>query len=114
MKQLFAMIALAGVVAGCSEGALKVQSKRPSFDGQIFRASAKPIEKRNRKDFVVSVRPVSKSETGAALAAEYEATRYCIKYFGTSDINWSVDPTVDGATLPVVDDVLQLSASCDE
>ena len=114
MKQLFGMILLAGVLAGCSEGALKVQPRRPAFDGEIFRMSAKSVEKRNRKDFVVSIRPFSRSPKGAALAADYEATRYCIKYFGTSDILWSVDPLAEGVTLPVRDDVLQISASCDD
>lgn len=114
MKQLFAMMALAGVLAGCAQGPLAIQNNRPVFDGQTFRASAKSVDRRDRKEFVVTVRNVSKSPDGARMAAQHAGISYCIKYFGTSDILWPLDPTDEGVTLPVDGDVLQLSAECQD
>lgn len=114
MKNWAGLILTATLLAGCGQGAFAVKQNKPSFDGQYFRTSSKSVNKRDRADFVVSVRGASRSLAGAALAARHEATAYCIKYFGTSDISWPVDPMGDGASLPVTGDRLQLSATCIE
>lgn len=112
MKHLVGFLFCATLIAGCSEGAFAVKNRNPVFDGYTFRSSAKPVTKRGRQEFVVTVRNASRSAKGAGLAAEHEAIRYCIKYFGTSDIIWPIDPTEDGVSLPVQDNVLRLSAEC--
>ena len=104
---MIGMLALA--VAGCSRNNGRDEIL---FDGQRFRGSAKAVERADRQVFVASARPVSASLEGAAQAAAYEAVRHCLRYFGTSDIDWITGPD-SIATAPVIDgDALQLQGSC--
>ena len=81
------------------------------FDGQYFRATAKKVD-RTREDFTVTVRPVSASFEGALQAGEYEATKYCVLTFGSSDIDWEVGPDLDPEAYAIDGDQLQLSGTC--
>lgn len=81
------------------------------FDGQFFRAVAKKID-RTRDAFTVTVRPVSASFEGALQAGEYEATKYCILTFGSSDIDWEIGPDLDPEAYTIDGDQLLLSGTC--
>jgi len=62
------------------------------FDGERFRIQAKRVSKDDRKSFVSTAGPVSRSAEGAHQAAAYGGTRYCIEEFGTSLIAWELGP----------------------
>jgi hypothetical protein len=81
------------------------------FDGQYFQTKAKKAED-SLVEFTVTVTPVSSSVEGALAAGEYEGTRYCIKNFGTSVIEWSVGPKTDPKQVHVVDDTLTFLGRC--
>ena len=87
------------------------RSDRIAFDGQLFRASAKKLDKQ-RLDFVVTVRPVSASMNGALEAGRHEGFRYCIGNFGTSEIDWVNGPEADDNTLQISNDRLVLQGTC--
>ncbi|WP_299725153.1 hypothetical protein [uncultured Tateyamaria sp.] len=87
------------------------KADRIAFDGQFFRASAKKVDKQ-RLDFEVTVRPVSASLEGARAAGAYEATRYCVGNFGTSDIDWTDGPDGEDGTLRISNDRLLLTGTC--
>ena len=87
------------------------RSDRIAFDGQLFRASAKKLDKQ-RLDFEVTVRPVSSSLNGALEAGLHEGIRYCIGNFGTSEIDWVNGPEADDNTLQISNDRLVLQGTC--
>ena len=69
---------------------------------------------RNKADdrsFDLTVRRASRSLSGAREAGRYEATRFCIKVFGTSDIKWFLGP--DDEDISLTGRVLKLSGQCD-
>ena len=83
---------------------------RLPFDGQYFRASASPLDRADRAEFEVIVRQASKSESGARQAAAHEATAYCIRWFGRSDVAWQVAP--DDEALRIQEDRLTVRGTC--
>ena len=104
---MIGMLALA--VSGCSRWGGKEEIL---FDGQRFRGSAKAIERGDKLTFVAKARPVTASLEGAAQAAAYEGTKHCIRYFGTSDIEWITGPD-SIETAPQLDgDELLLQGRC--
>ena len=110
LRPIFLMTVLliaALVLTACSER----REDRITFDGQLFRASAKKIDKR-RLDFEVTIRPVSASLEGAREAGRYEATRYCIGNFGTSSVEWTEGPDAEDGTFRVSNDRLTLRGTC--
>lgn len=107
-----ALILLVCVVIGLS--ACGRENARVRFDGELFRGSAKAVDKADRRDFVASVRPISASLEGAREALRYEGTKYCIKWFGISEIDWQVDPQAEATSLPVQDDRLTVRGRCNE
>ncbi|MFT4958977.1 MAG: hypothetical protein ACI92Z_000049 [Paracoccaceae bacterium] len=82
------------------------------FDGQSFSSKSKKLGD-DLADFNVTVTPVSSSLEGALAAGGYEGTKYCIKYFGTSVIKWTVGPKSEPGDLRIVDDTLTLQGRCD-
>lgn len=87
------------------------KADRIAFDGQYFRATAKKTDKQ-RLNFQVTVRPVSASLEGARAAGRYEATRYCVGNFGTSDVDWVDGPDAEDGRLRVSGDSLLLVGTC--
>lgn len=81
------------------------------FDGQSFRMKANDIDN-DVERFTVEVRPVSASIEGAREAGRYEATRYCIENFGSSDIDWVFGPDDEVTRLQITDDRLILQGAC--
>ena len=95
------------VLTACTER----RSERVAFDGVFFRASSGKVDKQ-RDQFEVSVSPVSASLEGAREAGRYEAIRYCIKQFGSSDIDWIAGPDAEDGTLRITGDKLLLRGTC--
>ena len=87
------------------------KADRVAFDGQFFRATAKKVDKQ-RLDFEVTVRPVSGSLEGAREAGRYEAIRYCVGNFGSSEIEWTSGPDAEDGRLLVSNDRLLLTGRC--
>ncbi|MFL4470839.1 hypothetical protein ACERZ8_13450 [Tateyamaria armeniaca] len=106
---LVALLLIAALMLSACSGERKAD--RIAFDGQFFRASAKKVD-RERLDFEVTVRPVSASLEGARAAGAYEATRYCVGNFGTSDIEWTNGPDGEDGTLRIANDRLLLLGTC--
>ncbi|WP_299042553.1 hypothetical protein [uncultured Tateyamaria sp.] len=95
------------LLSACNER----QADRVAFDGVFFRASSGKVDKQ-REQFEVSVSPVSASLDGAREAGRYEAIRYCIRQFGSSDIDWIAGPDAEDGTLRINGDKLLLRGTC--
>jgi hypothetical protein len=109
MKHAVILGLVALTVAACGRGSGREEIL---FDGQRFRGSAKAVERADRSNFVATARPVTASLQGAALAAEYEAIQHCLRYYGTSEIDWTRGPD-SIETGPVIDgDSLVLTGVC--
>ena len=97
------------ILLGCSNP-LTLEENKVSFDGYYF-----PYKLvRNKVDdrsFDLTVKRANRSLPGAREAGRYEATRFCIKIFGTSDIKWFLDP--DDENIGLTGRVLKLSGQCD-
>ena len=63
------------------------------------------------RSFSLVVRRANRSLSGASEAGRYEATKFCIKNFGTSDIAWVLSP--DDNNVGLNGKVLELSGRCD-
>lgn len=109
------MIATLSACSGLRQkvGLGKLTRATQEFDGQRFRGSAKG-NRDDRHGFTATARPVSASAKGALASAEYQGIRYCIKYFGTSEIDWSHEPDSDPAALAIANDTLTLTGRCVE
>lgn len=81
------------------------------FDGQFYNAKLRKVD-RQIDVFTVTVRPVSKSLTGALAAGEHEAISHCVTQFGSSDILWTAGPDVPEGQLNIQDDTLTLQGRC--
>lgn len=95
------------LMAGCAR-----REDRVLFDGEFFRAKVSREDRKARQGFTVKVSPVSSGFEGALQAGEYEATRYCIETYGTSDIDWIVGPEAEAESLPVVNNSLTMAGEC--
>lgn len=104
MKKILFTIAAIGALAGCQT------QDRILFDGKYFRTKASKVDKQHDQ-FTVTVRNASQSIEGAREAGRYEATRYCVGKYGSSDIAWAVGPDTPGA-LRLVDDKLIFRGAC--
>ncbi|MCT4609916.1 MAG: hypothetical protein N4A70_11990 [Pelagimonas sp.] len=103
-------------VAGCSRlGIGNWQGRdRVAFDGVEFRGAAKSSDSRSRQHFVSTVKGASQSLEGAISAAEYEGTRHCIRYYGSSEISWDVGPDTPRDALVIENDTVTLIGTCIE
>lgn len=102
----FLVLASVLALAACGKN-----DNSPSFDGQDFRAKLSKIDKQ-RDQFSVVVSPVSSSLVGAREAGRYEAIKYCIAQFGTSDIVWVNGPDTEDNRLTISDDKLEFRGAC--
>jgi hypothetical protein len=97
------------VLMGCSNP-LDLEENKVPFEGHYFPSKIT----QNRTDdryFTLKVRRASRSLSGAREAGRYEATRFCIKNFGTSDIKWALGP--DDENVGLTGRILKLSGKCD-
>jgi hypothetical protein len=91
---------------------IQKREERVLFDGQYFRAKAARDSRDQRQNFSVQVSGIDQGFEGALEAGRYEAIRYCIEEFGTSDIIWVSGPDDDADTLDVDRDRLTLRGTC--
>lgn len=96
----------ATAIAACSK-----KEDRVYFNG-IYYPSKETADKADRKLFKVAVRRVEKGIDGAREAGRYGGTRYCLKNFGTSEIDWIQGPDGDDGTLSVEGGRLVLTGRC--
>ena len=97
------------MLVGCSNP-LEPKENKISFDGYYF-SSKLSRSKLDDRSFDLTVRRANRSLLGAREAGRYEATRFCIKNFGTSDIKWVIGP--DDQSIGLTGKVLKLSGQCD-
>ncbi|WP_299148650.1 hypothetical protein [uncultured Tateyamaria sp.] len=102
-----ALLIAALALSACAER----KADRVAFDGQFFRSNASKVDKQ-RNQFEISVSPVSASLEGAREAGRYEATRYCIGIFGSSNVDWIEGPDAEDGTLRISGDKLLLRGTC--
>jgi len=94
-------------------GACVKTTDRILFNGVFYKAKSKAADKNDRQNFVVTVPRVDRGFDGAVQAGAYEARRYCIENFGTSEIIWAQGP--DGATqrsIPVEGNKITFTGRC--
>jgi len=103
---VLATLLCVGLVAACGPDEDQLR-----FDGKFYRAKLSKVDKQ-RSQFAIQVSPASASLTGAREAGRYEATRYCIAQFGTSDVTWISGPDVEDDALVLTNDKLQLRGTC--
>jgi hypothetical protein len=97
------------ILLGCSNP-LTLEENKVSFDGYYFPYKL-VRNKADDRSFDLTVKRANRSLSGAREAGRYEATRFCIKLFGTSDIKWFLDP--DDENIGLTGRVLKLSGQCD-
>ena len=97
------------IVMGCSNP-FELEENKVSFDGYYF-SSKLSRNKSDNRSFDLKVRRANRSLIGAREAGRYEATRFCIKNFGTSDVKWILGP--DDQSIGLTGKVLKLSGQCD-
>tara|TARA_B100001121_G_C18426469_1_gene497145 strand:+ start:308 stop:679 length:372 start_codon:yes stop_codon:yes gene_type:complete len=97
------------IVMGCSNP-FELEENKVSFDGYYF-SSKLSRNKSDNRSFDLKVRRANRSLLGAREAGRYEATRFCIKNFGTSDVKWILGP--DDQSIGLTGKVLKLSGQCD-
>ena len=107
------LLSLVASVSGC--GWLGIgRSSDVTFDGQYYRGNAKAAERSDKQYFLATVGPVSSSLAGAREAAQYEAIKHCIKYFGTSNIAWEVGPDTPDSAIMVNGDEITYMGTCED
>ncbi len=103
---------LLAALAGCGQmGQGLARQQQTTFDGQVFRGSA-TADREDRRRFVATVRDPSKSLEGAIEAAAYQGTRYCIQWYGTSDIDWEIGPDTPPEQFSAGAPTLSLTGRC--
>ena len=93
MRGMILSLAAVLALASCGE-----RGERVTFNGMYFPAKSSKASD-DRKDFVVTVRRVEQGLAEAREAGRYEATKYCVNSFGTSQIDWAQGPDADAALL---------------
>ncbi len=91
-------------LSACGKGAFE-------YAGSNHRAKVKTA-RADRAVMVIPTKNVSDGLDGARAAAEFEATRHCIHYFGTSDIVWTVGPETPDDQLPIDGETVTFSGEC--
>lgn len=100
------LVAAALAVPACTK-----KNTRVLFNGNYFPAKSSAV-KDDRQSFVVRVQRIERGLDGAREAARYEATRYCIENFGTSEIEWIRGPDAEDGTLDISGSTLVVSGTC--
>ena len=94
-------------VAGCSK-----KSERVYFNGNYYPHKARAVDKSDRKRFTVSIRRADQGMAGAREAGRYGGKQYCLKNYGTSEIEWRVGPDAPDAVLAQQPGRLTFSGEC--
>ncbi|SFQ16340.1 hypothetical protein SAMN05421853_102206 [Roseivivax halotolerans] len=101
------------ILAGAAMALASCGENRVAFGGEFYRANAS-APARDRANFVASAGPISKGIEGAAAAAQYEAVQHCIRFLGTSVIDYTVPEGTPPQALPRDGDRVVLRGTCIE
>ncbi|MCF6430099.1 MULTISPECIES: hypothetical protein [unclassified Leisingera] len=106
-----ACLAVAALVTAC--GSSTTNKNRELYDGIPFKAKAKPVDKKvNRADFSIEIKGADRSVTGARAAAAHAGTTYCVVNYGSSKIDWAVDPADQDTQLTLTDGKAVFQGTC--
>ena len=107
-RRALAALLLGTIVAlpGCADRSAQVR-----FNGEYYPAKVSR-DRDAREQFQVAVRRVDRGLTGAREAGRYEAMRYCLKEFGTSDVDWVNGPDAEDGRLQISNGRLILNGEC--
>ncbi len=86
------------VVAIMTIGACTERNQSVLFDGNFYPTRERAVDRSERAVFETTVRRADQGVEGAVAAGVHAGTGYCIRNFGTSEIEWlsAIDPaTVD-------------------
>lgn len=102
---------IVGLCAALALSACGQAGERVRFDGKYYGAKLSKVGDR-REDFVVAVQDPSQGINGAREAGRFEATTYCVKTFGDSDIAWRAGYDPDAGAAVIDGGSLILRGSC--
>jgi len=94
-------------LAGCAK-----KSERVYFEGHYYPTKARAADRADRQSFTVSVRRAGQGLKGARAAGAHGGKAYCLKYYGTSDIAWTVGPDAPADAIGAGSGRLRLSGRC--
>ncbi|SLN44793.1 hypothetical protein PSA7680_02273 [Pseudoruegeria aquimaris] len=100
-----ALVAAVALLSACSN------APKQTYDGVAFKTKLSS-ERKARREFAVRVSPAAASVEGAKEAARHEAVRHCIKYYGSSDIDWRVGPDTPLGQLSIIEGAITFAGSC--
>lgn len=107
------LICAAALMTGCDNVRDKMSNKEKiTFDGHYFITKVDRPERKVRDHFMVYVRNPHQSLKAAREAGRYEAVKYCIKEYGTSQIDWIRGPDVEDAGLAFDSERLVFEGKC--
>ncbi|MBR9842976.1 MAG: hypothetical protein GYB25_07440 [Rhodobacteraceae bacterium] len=107
------LVCVAAFAMGCATARDKMSNKEKiTFDGHYFITKIDRPERKVRDHFMVYVRNPHQSLKAAREAGRYEAVKYCIKEYGTSQIDWIRGPDVEDAGLAFDNERLVLEGTC--
>ncbi|SMC72652.1 MULTISPECIES: hypothetical protein [Primorskyibacter] len=109
MRTILILTCVALTLGGCS----KLRSNQSVIDGQYFSGKARGSGD-DKHDFTATARPVSSGLDAAREAGRHQGTKYCIRYYGTSNIDWTIGPDTPADQLRVSDDTLTFVGRCVE
>ncbi len=92
------VVTIAVLVAAFALSACQKRNERVLFDGKYYPVKESGA-KGDRNSFVVTVRRAEQGLDAAREAGRHGGTRYCLKNFGTSDIDWTQGPDAEDAEL---------------
>ena len=108
MILLIALLGTAMTTAACS------RAKPFIYDGIAYKGKT-TAPRSDRKSFTATVRPVSAQTLPGALAAgRYEGVKHCVRYYGVSDIAWTLGPDSPSGQLLLAGNTLTLRGTCVE
>ena len=84
---------------------------RVFFGGKYYPTKGQSV-KGDRQSFVVSVRNTEQGMDDAREAGRHGGTTYCLKNYGTSNIEWTSGPDAEDGTLEMAGGNLILRGRC--
>lgn len=109
MRALALPLLAALALGACSDAR---EANRVAFQGVQFDSRLADGIDGRRNQFAVAVSPVSASLEGARESARYEAIKYCISTYGSSDIKWVVGPDAPTTSLGIAENTAHFRGAC--
>ena len=105
-------ITAATLAAVMALGGCAAKEKRVNFNGNHYPTREKGVDKQDRNQFAVTVRRTAQGLDGAREAGRHGGSKYCLKHFGTSEIEWARGPDDPPENLQLSNGNLILSGRC--